>query len=135
MNRRLVAAASLTALVAICTACSADAAENASATSTTTVRPTASTPRATTAIVTPEDRLARAVRRFDEAGIVHQGPQWLADRATEVCADWDEMGGPAGFTYAVLGQELNFRPDTDKAADAVVILTQTHCPQWATYIN
>lgn len=135
MNRRLFAAASLTVLVSAGTACTADVPDDAPATLTTTVRPPASTPRATTATATPEDRLAQAVRRFDAAGIVHQGPQWLADRAAEVCADWDEMGGPTGFSYAILGQTLNFRPHTDKAADAVVILTQTHCPQWATYIN
>jgi len=75
------------------------------------------------------------VRRFDQADIPHQGPQWITERAVEVCADWEEMNGPDGAEYAMLGQFPYFRPHTDKAADAVIILTQTHCPQWAVYLH
>lgn len=105
------------------------------AASATTIRTTTSKPRATTATATPEEKIDRAVRRFDEGDIPHQGREWIADRADEVCADWDEMGSSHGFTYAVLKQTMNFRPVDDKAAVAVVILTQMQCPQWAIYIN
>ena len=95
----------------------------------------ASTPRATTATMSPTDTLNRLVSQLDEAGVPHQGPQWLQERAGEVCSDWESMSGDGGFKYAALGQLPHFRYDLLLAAPAVTHLTQYGCPQWFKYIN
>ncbi|WP_155290319.1 hypothetical protein [Rhodococcoides fascians] len=96
---------------------------------------TSSRVRPTTATASPEQRLDDAVASLDSKGIVHQGNTWVAERAAEVCADWNEIGPDRGFAYASLGQTLNFRPNDDRAPEAVVILTQFGCPEFAKYIN
>ncbi|MCY4667624.1 MAG: DUF732 domain-containing protein [Rhodococcus sp.] len=102
----------------------------------TKVQVVESTPRATTATMTPEDTLSRMIKQFDQDALPYESVQWLQERANEVCADWDELGGDRGFEYAVLGQTLNFRPvDFGKAALAVTHLTQYGCPQWYKYIR
>ncbi|WP_280764112.1 hypothetical protein [Prescottella agglutinans] len=104
-------------------------------TAATQPQPSPSTVRATTATASHEEKLNRMVSQFDQAGLPHQGPQWLQERANEVCADWEKMNSN-GFQYAVLTQSMNFRPvDFAKAGLAVTYLTQYKCPQWIKYIK
>lgn len=94
------------------------------------------TPRATTATKTPEDTLNRMIKQFDQEGLPYESPQWLQDRATEVCAGWEKMGSARGFEYSVLEQSLNFRPvDFERSGLAVTYLTQYGCLQWFKYIR
>lgn len=96
---------------------------------------TSSRVRPTTATTSPEQRLDTAVVSLDSKGIAHQGKNWVADRAAEVCADWNEIGPEQGFNYASLGQAMNFRPYDDRAPEAVIILTQYGCPEYVKYIQ
>lgn len=73
---------------------------------------TSSRVRPTTATTSPEQRLETAVSSLDAKGIAHQGRNWAADRAAEVCADWNVIGPEQGFNYASLGQTMNFSPMT-----------------------
>ncbi|MGW5071651.1 hypothetical protein [Rhodococcus sp. NPDC004095] len=131
MNRRIIFMAAAPIVAVAITSC----ASGETTSGTAAAQSTASAPRATTATMSPEGTLDRLIGQFDQNGLPHQGAQWLQERAAEVCADWEKIGGERGFQYTALGQLKYYGHDLALAAPATTYLTQYGCPRWVKYIN